>query len=449
MEKLYLHEIAQAVGGQVVFGHDDLFCESVVIDSRKVTDNALFVGIDGEHVDGNDYALAAFEIGASIVLVEKDVDLIPSDNKGLIRVPSSEIALQDLSKYYKERFLKNTRFIGITGSVGKTTVKDLLAGMLSTKYRVFKTRGNYNNELGLPLMLFAMDESYDFAVLEMGMSDFGEIHTLVNIVRPELALITTIGTSHIEILKSRENILKAKLEIADFFNEDNKLFLNGDDELLAQVQGDYPIIRAGITQGDYRAKNINLDTHQGIFEVTKGEEVLGTMTLKLPGMHNVTNGILSFACAHELGIDIEDLASLNIERTGMRMEEQELNHFLLINDAYNASPESAQAGLRALDGYTGRKVAILGDMLELGDFAPEAHRQVGQVARDKVDLVIAAGNHYLDYKEGFGSQDFYGYPTFEDAVIALPNIVEPGDIIYLKASRGERFERFINALERI
>ncbi|KAF5071538.1 UDP-N-acetylmuramoyl-tripeptide--D-alanyl-D-alanine ligase [anaerobic digester metagenome] len=450
VEKLTLIEIAQATGGKILFGNDDVTCESVVMDSRKVTENALFIGIKGEQVDGNDYFLTAFEQGATIALIEKDVDVIPTGQKGLVWVPSTRDALAALAKYYKNRSLTNTRFIAITGSVGKTTAKDMLCGMLSAKYKVFKTRGNYNNELGLPLMIFSMDSSHDFAVLEMGMSSLGEIHFLADIVRPDLALITNIGTSHIEILKTRENILKAKLEITDFFGPDQVLFLNADDPYLAGIKHQtYQIVTAGIATGIYRAKNISLEPGTIEFDALRGEETLGHIKLEVPGMHNVANGILCFACAHQLGISAADLTRMTIDRTVMRLEETQFEHLTVINDAYNASPESARAGLDTLALRGGRKVALMGDMKELGDYSAKAHVEVGAYARSRVDVLIAVGDFAKEYGEGFGSQDFHGYPTYEDAVIALPNLLDEGDLVYLKASRSMKFERFLSVLERI
>lgn len=450
MEKLFLGEIAAAIGGKILFGNDAVYCESVVMDSRKVTENTLFIGIKGEQVDGNDYFLSAFEQGASIALIEKDVDVIPSAHKGLIRVESTRDAMARLAKYYKERSLSGTKFIAITGSVGKTTAKDMLCGMLSAKYKVFKTRGNYNNELGLPLMIFSMDSSYEFAVLEMGMSSFGEIHFLADIVRPDSALITTIGTSHIEILKTRENILKAKLEITDFFGAGNTLFLNADDPFLAALPpAPYTTIAAGIAAGLYRARSISLEPTSIEFDCIRGDEPLGHIRLQVPGMHNVANGILCYACAHYYGVSVAELTEMTFDRTMMRLEETRIGTFTVINDAYNASPESARAGLDTLMLREGRKVAVMGDMKELGELTETAHRDTGAYAREKVDVLIAVGDYSRFYGEGFGSQDFYGYPTYEDAVIALPNLLDEGDLIYLKASRSMKFERFLSVLERI
>lgn len=448
MEKLYLEEIATAVNGKIIFGNGEVYSDSVVIDSRKVTPNSLFIGIAGENVDGNDYMLNAFERGASIALVEKDEDIIATGSKGLIRVESTKDALVDLAKYYKQRL--RAKCIVVTGSTGKTTVKDMLHGMLSTKYKVFKTRGNYNNELGLPLMLLSMDSSFDMAVLEMGMSSIGEIHFLSEIVRQDAALITNIGVSHIELLKTRENILKAKMEVADFFNEGNTLFLNADDGYLKTVGvKDYRIIRAGIDSGEYQAVNIRLDRNGIEFDVLRLGEAMGRIKLNAPGIHNVRNAILAFACANEYGVAIDALKNLRFERTAMRLEEYKFDNITVINDAYNASPDSMKAGLDTLKVIPGRKVALVGDMKELGELSFESHKECGRYARDRVDVMIAVGGEAQSYRTGFGGADFYGFPTFEEAAKALPNILQKGDLVYVKASRSMGFERFMDILERI
>lgn len=448
MEKLYLNEIANAVKGKIIFGKEDVFVESVVVDSRKVTENALFFGIPGERVDGNNYVMSAFEKGATIAIIEKPLELIPTDTKGLILVENSKAAMIDLARYYKNQL--RAKFIAVTGSTGKTSVKDMLHGMLSTRYKVFKTRGNYNNEIGLPLMIFSMDKSFDIGVLEMGMSDLGEIRLLADLVRPESALITNIGISHIENLKSQENIFKAKMEVAEFFNKDNTLFVNADDKFLKTIETeDYRVVKAGVELGDYKAENITLGQKECEFDIVYRGEKLGRTKLSVPGMHNVYNGILCLACALSYGITIEDISHMTIDKTSQRLEEKQYENCTVINDAYNANPESMKAGLNILSMAQGRKVALLGDMKELGSLSYISHKAIGEIAREKADLLIAVGDEYKVYGEGFGNQDFYGYPTFEDAVIALPNLIEKGDTVLLKASRSMEFERFLNILERI
>ncbi len=448
MEKLYLREIAAACKGEIIFGSDDVFVESVVIDSRKVTENSLFIGIAGERADGNSYVMSAFEKGASAAIIEKDVEMIPTDTKGLIRVEDSKKAMLALASWYKSKL--GAKFIAVTGSTGKTSVKDMLHGMLSTRYKVFKTRGNYNNDIGLPLMLFSMDRSYDMAVLEMGMSDLGEIRLLADLVRPESALITNIGISHIENLKTQENILKAKMEVTEFFREDSNLFINADDEFLKTVTSDsYRVITAGVEGGFYKAENITLGRRECEFDVVRNGVKIGRAKLEAPGMHNVYNGILCIACALHYGITMEDIRHMFFDKTSQRLEETRYENITVINDTYNASPDSMKSGLSVLSMAEGRKVALLGDMKELGSHSDQSHRDIGKLAREKADLLIAVGDNYKMYGEGFGSQDFYGYPAYEDAVIAVPNLLEKGDTVLLKASRSMEFERFLNILERI
>lgn len=447
MEKLYLEEIAKATGGRIVFGNPEVYAESVVIDSRKAKPNSLFIGISGENVDGNDYMLSAFEQGASIAMIEKNEDMLPANNKGLIEVDSTKEALVKLSKYYKERL--KAKFVVVTGSTGKTTVKDMLHGMLSKKYKVFKTQGNYNNELGLPLMLLSMDSTYDIAVLEMGMSSLGEINFLSEIVRQNAALITNIGVSHIEMLKTRDNIFKAKMEVTDFFKADDTLYVNSDDEYLKNVSSDkYRVVKSGIKSGDFKAENIELGQKYVEFDIVNSNINLGRIKINAPGMHNISNGILAYSCAYDFGITLDMIRELDFDRTAMRLQEYKFENVTVINDAYNSSPDSMRAGLDILETYKGRKVALLGDMKELGDMTFVSHKECGVYARKKADKLIAVGNENKSYMAGFGSEDFYGYRTFEEAAKVLPVLLKKGDVVYLKASRTMEFERFLEILER-
>ncbi|PKK38697.1 UDP-N-acetylmuramoyl-tripeptide--D-alanyl-D- alanine ligase [Clostridiaceae bacterium JG1575] len=450
MEKISLQEIARATGGTIRFGGENLFVDSVVIDSRKVQEGSLFVGMAGARVNGNDYVANAFSQGAAIAIIDEAKKVAQQEGKGLIQVASSRQAMLDLARYYKNRTLKAVEFIAVTGSVGKTSTKDLLHGMLSRKYRVYKTSGNYNNELGLPLTLFAMDASYDLAVLEMGMSARGEIHQLADLTRPNRALITNIGSSHLEILKTRENILLAKMEITDFFGPEQTLYLNADDPYLQTVEKPpYRLVRAGLTAGEYTARNLRLGAESISFALYQGTQHLGELTLPMPGAHNVANAVLAFACAHDLGIEPKDLEHFTLERTKMRLEVLRTSSLTVINDAYNASPESAKAGLRTLAAHKGRKVAMFGDMRELGEATIASHQEVGALARTLCDVFIAIGDQTAAYRDGFGPKDFHGFPSVESALTHLPKLLQPGDVVYLKASRASHFEQLIPHLERI
>lgn len=449
MDKMYLHEIADAIGGKVIFGNPEVFVTSVVTDSRTATENSLFIRFGEDKPQTSDYLLDAYKNGASIAIVGKiDEELIPSDRKGMILTENVEKALMELASYYRNRI--KSKIIAVSGSTGKTSVKDMLCGMLSKKFRVYRTDGNKNNNIGLPLTILNADLSADICVLEMGMDTFGEIDGLSRIARQDISMLTNIGMSHIERLGSQENIFKAKMEIVNYFNESNYLILNADDKYLSQVKSDtYKVIGAGIEHGDYRAINIEIDSKYSSFDVLYNEKNLGRITLGMSGLHNVRNAILCFACAHKFGIKTEDLKSFTFEPTGMRKEKLTFLNVEVISDAYNASPDSMMSGLDVLAMSEGRKVALLGDMLELGSFSKEAHKNVGEYARDKADFVIAVGEFSEEVGKGYGKKNFVSFKTVEEAMNEIPNLITKDDTVLLKASRGLRFERFLPILENI
>lgn len=447
MDKLYLHEIADAVDGKVIFGNPEVYCDSVITDSRIATNNSLFVRFGEDKIQAVDYLLSAFEKGASIALVTKiDEDIIPSERKGLIQVKDAEKALMSLAKYYRKRM--KSKIIAISGSTGKTSTKDMLYGMLSKKFKVYKTEGNKNNNIGLPLMVLNSDLQADVCIFEMGMDTFGEIDGLSDIVRQDMAILTNIGMSHIENLKTQDNIFKAKMEITNYFDENNVLFLNADDPYFTNLKSDsYEIVKAGIENGDYKAVDIELNKENVSFRVSYKELISDRITIESPGLYNVKNAILCFAVSHRLGLKATDIKYLNFEKTKMRKERIEYKNITVINDAYNAAPESMHSAIDLLNMEDGRKIAILGDMLELGDFAKKAHFEVGEYAKEKVDILIAVGNFIDDYKKGFGIENFFGFNDFTEAKRELKNIIKKDDVVLLKASRGMAFERFLEELE--
>ena len=449
MDKLYLHEIADAVGGKVIFGNPEVFATSVITDSRIATDNSLFVRFGEDKAQSVDFLLSAFEKGASIAIVTKiDEDLIPSERKGLIQVDDSEKALMRLEGYYRKRL--TAKIVAVSGSTGKTSIKDMLFAMLSKKYKVFKTEGNKNNNIGLPLMVLNSDVNADICIFEMGMDKVGEIHALSDIVRQDVAVLTNIGMSHIESLGSQENIFKAKMEIADFFNENNILFLNADDKFLKTVKNsNYKIVTAGIENGEYRAKDIELKEDSVEFNITLDGEDLGRVTIEGSGLFTVSNAILCFSVANKFGIKTSDIKTLTFDKTKMRKEKINYENVTVINDSYNASPDSMKSGIDVLQFSDKRKVAILGDMLELGSYSAKAHEEVGAYAKGKIDMLIYLGEYKDDMKKGFGNKNFYGFDSFIEAEKNLKDLIKKDDIILLKASRGMKFGRFLEGLERI
>ena len=444
MKTIHVKDIVEKLGA-TLYGNENASFEAVFIDSRIVTENSLFIGIKGEHFDGNELYLDAFKNGAHVAVVENiDIGEVP-EGKAVLKVSSTYRAILDLAYYYRKTL--DLKIIGITGSTGKTSTKDILHGMLSTKYRVFKTSGNYNNELGLPLMIFSLDDSYDYAILEMGMSAPLEIHNLARVAQPDIAVITNIGLSHIEYLGSQENILKAKMEITDFFSKESLLIVNGDDEYLRTVKDKpYRVLQGGIRNGDYVAKNIRILDESVEFTVNKGKDVIH---LEIPGRHNVQNGILCYMVARELGIRDEDLSFVNIMKSSMRMDVIRLENLTIINDCYNANPDSTKAALDYLENFTGRKVAIIGTMRELGQEALGAHESVARHAGNRnIDVFIAVGEFMEDMTKLYGEES-HGFRTFEEAASRIGELIHPGDTVLIKASRGMYFERFIPILEEL
>lgn len=441
MKTIYIKDIAEQLNAEIL-GNVEASFNAVFIDSRVVTEDSLFIGIKGERYNGNEHYLDAFHKGASVAIVEGvDPKDIP-EGKAVLKVDSTYRAILDLAYYYRKQL--RVKIVGITGSTGKTSTKDILHAMLSRKYQVFKTSGNYNNELGLPLMIFSLDDSYDFAVLEMGMSAPLEIHNLARVAQPDYAIITNIGLSHIENLGSQENILKAKMEITDYFKKESLLVVNGDDPYLNTVTGkNFRVLAGGIHKGDFIAKNIKLTQDAVSFSVNKGKDTIG---LDIPGRHNVQNGILCYIIAHELGITDEELSQVQVTKSDMRLDVRRLPYVTVVNDCYNASPDSMKAALDYLSHFDGRRVALLGTMRELGSESEASHELVARYAKDKgIDTLLAVGEYSKLMVDAFGP-NASGYTTFEEAQSFLERHIHQGDVVLVKASRGMYFERFLPKL---
>lgn len=442
MERIHVKDIMEELDGTLM-GNAEAFFDSVSIDTRAVKPQGLYIGFKGERVDGNLLHGEAFKNGASVCILERAPEAVP-EGKAVIVVKSTHRAILDLAMLYRARL--SLKVIGITGSTGKTTTKDILHGMLSGTYKVFKTSGNFNNEIGLPLMIFSLDDSYDFAILEMGMSAPLEIHNLARVARPDIAIITNIGLSHIENLGSQENILRAKMEITDFFDEQSLLIYNGDDEYLSTIKETrYRRITGGFQRGDVLVRNLEVAKDSVRFTPSKGRR---PVEIDMPGRHNALNGILCWIAARELSVPEEALEQVHVERSAMRMDLMELRRLTVINDCYNASPDSMKSGLDYLGTFVGRRVAILGTMRELGATAKESHQRVGRYAREKgIEVLLAVGEHAEDYRIGFGEEGFHGHRTVEEFSARLVELIEAQDTILLKASRGMAFERLLPLLE--
>ncbi len=448
MRDFTIDEVCRAVGNEAV-GKSEVKISGVAIDSRKVEKGNLFVAIAGENTDGHNYINMAFEKGAAAVLSERED--IAADGV-VIKVDSTVEAIGKIANAYKAKY--NLPTVGVTGSVGKTGTKDMIASVLSKLGSCHKTAGNFNNELGLPLTVFGLSDEHKSCVLEMGMSEFGEIHHLVDIARPDVAVISNVGMSHIENLGSREGILKAKMEITDFFGQDNLLIINADNDMLATVSKDkpYKTVTFGIENAaDYRAENIEDLGFSGVrFEAVTPKDRFD-VKLSVLGLHNVYNALSAIAVGEHYDIPSKDISDAlsDFQPTAMRLTVENLDGVTLINDCYNASPDSIKASLAVLKNAKGRRIAVLGDVLELGEFAKDAHLDIGKACKGNCDLVIAAGNNARYIKEAAencGVEAEY-YETTEAAAEAVSERMTDGDTILVKASRGMHFEKICKEIE--
>lgn len=446
MEKLSLKEIARYIKGELLNLDDDIFISGISTDSRKIKDGDLFVALKGKNFDGNDYVKECLKKGAAAAVVTKRIE----GKEPMILVTDGLSALKEIAKLYKSRF--NIPVIAVTGSTGKTSTKEIISSVLQQKFKVHKTYKNFNNEIGLPLTIFELESFHDISILEMGMNNPGEIQRLAEIGRPDVGVITNIGTAHIENLGSRENILKAKLEITSFFNEENLLVVNGDDEYLSTVKNTiYKVKSISVKgNGDYNAYDIRNFGEDGIeFKcIYRGEE--NQFKISVPGLHNVYNALAAIAIADRFDLSCEDIRKglLSFKSVGQRMDVITLNNGIkIINDSYNANLDSMKAALDVLsDIKCNRKIAVLGDMFELGEFSFEAHKQVGKYAEEKCNILVAVGKDSIYMHKAAEKIQSNHFGTREEACQFLKDILKPGDAILIKASRGMSMEYIVNFL---
>ncbi|MDS1004806.1 UDP-N-acetylmuramoyl-tripeptide--D-alanyl-D-alanine ligase [Clostridium sporogenes] len=456
MEFIKLEEIIKAVNGELVITGEKDEYNSVSTDTRKIKKGDIFIALKGENFNGNNFVETAIEKGADLCIVSELVFDKEKINKSsyVVKVENTNKALLDLAKYYKSKL--GIKVVAITGSTGKTSTKDLVAAVLSEKYKVFKTEGNFNNEIGLPLMICKLDKSYDIAVLEMGMNHFNEIHNMAEAAKPDIAIITNIGISHIENLGSRKNILKAKLEVTDFFDNDNALIINGDDDLLSDFESDkYKVYKIGTeNKFDFNGQKLILEEESIEFDILEqGKIAYKNFKVNVPGKHNVLNSLTAIACAKILDMDYEDIQNgiKNLKATSMRLDIIRENGFTIINDCYNASPDSMKAAIDVMENINGKRtIVLLGSMMELGNESYKAHREVSEYAKEKgIDLLFSIGEFNEAYREGFEEVNKDNYKSFlnnKEAAKYIKNIIRDGDVILVKASRAMRLEEIVEEL---
>ncbi len=443
MIPLMLKEISAVLG--CTCGEDKQVL-SICTDTRKITQGSLFIALVGERFDGNDFVEAAFEKGAVAAVCSRPVNAAGE----VLVVENTGAALLKIAAYYRSLF--SIPFVGITGSVGKTTTKEMVYAVLSERFKTLKNEGNLNNEIGLPTTVFRLDSDYEAAILEMGMSAFGEISRLSAVAQPNVGIITKIGVSHIEHLGSREGILKAKLEILDGLKPGAPLIVNGDDDLLSTVKlSDRCVITFGIeNEGcDYRAVDIEQSGYSTSFTVLFGG---GEQSVTIPtvGTHNVYNALSAFAAGIFLGVTAAEAANglANYVTSGMRQNVRDFCGITVIEDCYNASPDSVRAAVEVLCGMdAGTKTFVFGDMLELGDIAEQAHREVGRLVAEKgIERLYTYGKMAALAAEEAEKSGTGFVKAFDDKLALAAELkatLVSGDSVLFKASRGMKLEDII------
>ena len=464
MRPFTVEEIIKAVGGTLVSGEKENIVYRVCTDSRKAEPGDLFFPLKGENNDGHDFLGQVLEAGCRTIVVS-DESKIPKQafasqpgDADIIVVGDTTAALQALASYYLD-CLPLKKKIAVTGSVGKTSTRDMLYYAASTSFKTGRNPKNFNNYFGLPLSIMDFEPDTEVAVLEMGMASAGEIETLARIARPDIAVITNIGVSHIENLGSREGILKAKLEVTCCFDENSVLVINADNDMLTpeNVKGPYRVITVGTGENcDYRINDVCDFGDKGIEYTLCHEGKDYRIKLPVPGAHNAINASLAVAAAGLMGISPETAIKglEQAELTEKRLNIKKQGRIKVIDDTYNACPESMKSALNTLMSTEveegGRRVAVLGDMFELGKESPAAHLEVGRYAVEKKpDLLIAVGKdaeYIAQGAEPLGDGHVLRYETREDLEKEVHEIIRPGDTVLVKASRSMEMEKTVKEI---
>ena len=446
MKTMTLSRAAMACGGTLCGVSDqNIGLSRVVIDSRAVEPGDLFVAYKGERADGHDYIGTAVKRGAACCLAER----IPEGETGpILLVPDVQQALEQIAAAYRKTL--SIPVVGITGSVGKTSAKEMIAAVLEQRLRVLKTDKNLNNQIGVPMTISRIEQEHEAAVVEMGISGFGEMRALTKIVRPTIAVFTVIGHAHLEFLQDRQGVFRAKTEMLEGMDDDACVIVNGDDDLLRGLECRQRKLSFGLGAGcDIRAEKVRVDRdgHTDCF-IRFGSRKI-PVHIPAFGQHMVYAALEGAAVGFVLGLRDEEIAAgiARYETVGRRAAVTETGTVTLIDDCYNANPDSVKCGVDSLMELPGRHVCILGDMLELGPKEREMHRDVGEYAlRRGVDLVLCCGPLCQETAEAAGQAGKW-FPDREALITALPELIQQGDRVLVKASRGMHLEDVSEALK--
>ena len=453
MKPMTLREIADACCGNLITkgsADENSVITDISIDSRKIKEGFLYIPIKGERFDGHDFISSAAENGAVCTLTEKESE---AHDISTIIVKSTFQALKDIAEYYR-RLFKNVKIIGISGSSGKTSTKEMIYSVLSENFSVMKTEGNLNNEIGVPQTIFRISDDYDAAVIEMGINHFGEMTNLAKMVRPDIAVITNIGCAHLEFLGSRDGILRAKTEMLPFISPDGITVLNGDDDKLRTVKHENTVFFGFDKENEVRAEDIKPCGFDGTeFTIVRGSSKQKAFVPAL-GNHMVMNALAAYAIAEKLSMPDDKIISgiSNFKNIDGRFNVIKTSEYTLINDCYNANPESVKASLKVLSTLEGRRVAILADMKELGEDSEQMHYETGKLASELVDVLICIGNEAKNIQNGAMESELKiqtaHFDTNERAVAELKNILRKDDTILIKGSHSMKLSQITEFLKR-
>ncbi len=451
-----LKEVQKMCGGTgLKEKYEDIVIKGVSTDSRNISPGQLFIPLIGENFNGHDFITMAISKGAVASLWNKN-EPMPNNDFPFIVVEDTTIALQQLAKSYREEL--NTKVIGITGSNGKTSTKDILASLLKTQYKTHKTLANFNNYIGLPLTILSMDEDTEMAVLEMGMDNFGQIELLTSIAKPNAAVITNIGEAHLEGLKTKENIAKAKLEILKGLKPNDLFLYYGDDSLLRKevenIPMDYQVMTYGAKEdNDYQPEIVFVNETGDSFFLK--EPSSPEFFLPMLGEHQVLNATAAIAVARYFGISYENIKKglLNVEKTGMRNELVHTNGFTILNDSYKSNPSSVLAALDTMYSMLGydQKIVVLGDMLGIGDEEINMHKEIGlKINPEEIDYIFTFGElgKYIAEaaKLGFSKDKVLSFDNKSDLIQKVKEVVKPNALVLVKASRPLAMEEVVEGL---